>query len=61
MIDDTELRITGIDVLNKELGHSAALRFLSLIHHDPTDYVEISKRIYKDQTIDDVFDRAKQQ
>jgi len=61
IIEDAELRMNGIDILNKNLGPSAALRFLSLLHHDATDYIEISKRIYKDQSVDDVFDRAKKQ
>jgi hypothetical protein len=57
-IDDTEVRINGVEALNKALGPAAALRFLSLLHREPTDYVEISNRLYKGQTIDDIFDRA---
>ncbi len=60
-MDDTEIRIVGIDALNKALGPAAALRFLSLFHRDPTDYVEISQRLYAGQTIDEIFDRAKKQ
>jgi hypothetical protein len=45
-LDDSEIRIKGIEVLNKALGPAAALRFLSLLHRQPTDYVEISRRIY---------------
>ncbi|MEW6202839.1 MAG: hypothetical protein AB1546_12740 [bacterium] len=59
IIDDTEIRIRGIEALNKALGPTAALRFLSLFHREPTDYVEISRRLYKGQTIDEIFDRAK--
>jgi PIN domain nuclease of toxin-antitoxin system len=58
-LSDDEIKMKGIEVLNKSLGHSAALRFLSLLHKEPTDYVKISKRIYKNQTIDDIFHRAK--
>ena len=60
VMDDTELRITGIDALNKVLGPAGALRFLSLLHREPTDYVEISRRLYEGQTIDEVLDRAKE-
>ncbi len=60
MMNDTELRISGIEALYKALGPTATLRFLSLVQHEPTDYVEVSQRIYKDQTIDDIFERAKQ-
>jgi hypothetical protein len=59
-MSDTELRIIGIEVLNKALGPAAALRFLSLLHREPTDYVEISRRLYDTQSIDDIFERAKE-
>jgi len=59
-MSDAEITMRGIEVLNKSLGYSAALRFLSLLHKAPTDYVKISKRIYKNQTIDDIFRRAGQ-
>ena len=57
--DDNEIRIKGIEALNKALGPAAALRFLSLLHRQPTDYVEISRRLYEGQTIEDIFTRAK--
>ena len=60
MMNDTELRISGIEALYKALGPTATLRFLSLVQHEPTDYVEISRRIYEGQTIDEIFERAKQ-
>lgn len=61
VMDDTELRITGIETLNKALGPVAAFRFLTLLHREPTDYVEISRRLYEGQTIDEIFERARQQ
>ena len=54
------LRVSGIEVLNKALGPAAALRFLTLLHHEPTDYVEVSRRLYEGQTIEEIFERAKQ-
>ena len=59
LMDDTEIRMNGIEALNKALGPTGALRFLALLHHEPTDYVEISQRLYQDQTIDEIFERAK--
>jgi hypothetical protein len=59
--DDTEIRMRGIEALNKALGPTAALRFLTLLHREPTDYVEISRQLYKGQTIDEIFDRSKKQ
>ncbi|KFD40838.1 hypothetical protein HX99_05460 [Peptococcaceae bacterium SCADC1_2_3] len=61
IMDDTEIRISGIEALNKVLGPAAALRFLTLLHREPTDYVEISRRLYEGQTIDEIFGRAKKQ
>jgi len=58
-MNDTEIIISGIEVLNKAIGITNALRFLSLMHNEPTDYVEISQRLYDGQTIEDIFDRAK--
>jgi hypothetical protein len=59
-LDDNEIRMKGIEALNKALGPTAALRFLSLLHRQPTDYVEISRRLYEGQTIEEIFSRAKE-
>lgn len=59
-LNDTELRIRGIEILNESLGIAAALRFLSLLHREPTDYVAVSQRLYEGQTVDDIFDRARE-
>ncbi len=61
IMDDTEIRIAGIDALNKALGPVAALRFLTLLHREPTDYVEISRRLYEGQSIDEIFQRSEKQ
>jgi hypothetical protein len=61
VMNDTEIKFKGIEALNKTLGPTAALRFLTLLHREPTDYVEISKRLYKGQSIDNIFTRAKKQ
>ena len=58
MMNDTELRIRGIKVLNRDLGPVLALRFLSLLHREPTDYVDVSRRLHTGQSIDEIFDRA---
>jgi len=58
--DDTEVRITGIEALNKTLGPADAFRFLTLLHREPTDYVEISRRLYEGQTVDEIFERARE-
>lgn len=60
-IDDAEIRISGIDALNKKLGPAAAQRFLTLLNCEATDYVEMSRRLYKGQTVDEIFERVKKQ
>lgn len=59
MLDEVELKLNGIQALNKALGHTGALRFLSLMGREPTDYVQISRRLYEGQTVDAIFHRAK--
>lgn len=54
---EEEEKVKGIEALNNVLGISNALRFLALINRGPTDYVEISQRLYKDQSIDEIFER----
>lgn len=58
-MDDTEIKFKGIEALNKSLGITDAFRFLTLLHREPTYYVEIYKRLYKDRTVDEIFKRAK--
>ena len=60
IVDETELRISGIEALNDALGPAAALRFLTLLHREATDYVDVSRRLYKGQTIEEIFERAKE-
>ena len=57
--NDVEIRTNGILALNKALGPAAALRFLTLLCQEPTDYVAISRRLYEGQTVDEIFARAR--
>lgn len=59
-ISNTELTIRGIEALQESLGSASTWRFLSLIHGDATDYVKISQQLYQDQSIDEIYNRAKQ-
>ena len=60
-MDDAEIKFKGIEVLNKVLGPAVALRFLTLLHREPTDYVEISQTLYEGQTIEEIFEREKRE
>jgi hypothetical protein len=57
--DDNTVRLNGIEALNRNLGPAEALRFLSLIHREPTDYVKISRRLYNGETVEEIFERAR--
>jgi hypothetical protein len=58
-VNDTELIIKGIEILNQTLGSDNTLRFLTLLNEEKTDYVKISQQLYQEQTIDDIFARAR--
>ena len=59
-MDEAELRVVGIDALNKALGPAEALRFLALFHREPTDYVEVSRKLYEGQSVEEIFKRARE-
>jgi hypothetical protein len=58
-MNDSDLKIAGIEALNKALGVSSAYRFLTLLNREPTDYVKISKKLYENQSIDEIVERSK--
>ena len=58
VLRDTDIKIKGIEALNNALGISGALKFLMLLHREPTDYVEISRHLYQNQSVDEIFARA---
>jgi hypothetical protein len=49
-----------MDALNKAIGPAKALRFLALPLHESTDYVEVSKKLYENQSVEEIFKRAKE-
>ena len=57
-LSDTMIE-AGIEALNKALGPVDAYRFMTLLHGERTDFVEISHRLYDGQSVDDIFARAK--
>jgi hypothetical protein len=57
-MNDTELLISAMQTLYKSRGVSATVRFLALLQQDSTDYVDISSKIYENQTIEEIFSRA---
>ncbi len=59
LADDNTIRLNGIEALNRNLGPVDALRFLSLFHREPTDYVEISRRLYNGETVEEILKRVR--
>lgn len=59
-LNDAQLRVKALTTLKQELGMADTLRFLALINQNSTDYVEISRQIYQEQQLDEIFSRAKQ-
>ena len=57
---EAELRAAGTDALNKSLGPLGAVRFLALFRSEPTDYVEVSRRLYENQSVEEIFKRARE-
>ncbi|NJN86428.1 MAG: hypothetical protein HC881_09095 [Leptolyngbyaceae cyanobacterium SL_7_1] len=60
ILNDSQLRMKALIALKKELGMAATLRFLALMNQNSTDYVEISRQIYEEQPLDEIFSRARQ-
>jgi hypothetical protein len=56
---ENEIKLEGIVALNKSLGPADAMRFLTYLHREPTDYVKVSHDLYKGQSLDEIFLRAK--
>jgi hypothetical protein len=59
IMNDAQLRVKALAALKKELGMAATLRFLALMQQNPTDYVEVSRQLYENQDMDEIFARAK--
>ena len=55
---ENEIKLSGIKALNKSLGPADALKFLTYMHREPTDYIKVSHDLYKGQSIDQIFQRA---
>ena len=58
---DKEIIEKGSRVLIKELGYSGFLRFIRQVENSSKeDYLNIDKEIFKDKSVDDIFEEAKE-
>ena len=58
MRTDTLIRTEGMDTLIKNLGLVEAERFVMLIQKEPFDYTKWQENLFKDMTIDEIYNNA---
>ena len=58
MITDTEIKITGFQILAKKMGNVEAERFIALIQREPFDYTKWHQNIDEDLTIEEISSKA---
>lgn len=59
MKSDTMIRSEGLKVLRDQLGLVEAERFVNLIKSDQFDYTEWQKELWKNRSVNEIFDAAK--
>ena len=59
LMSDTELRRRAFNILFKELGEINTIRFLSQITYEKKDYMELQDALFKDMTIDEIYEKAR--
>ena len=58
-MNDTLIRIEGMEALMEKLGHVEAERFIMLIKREPFDYTKWrEKNLFKGQSIETIFAEA---
>ena len=61
MITDTELKVSGLNILSKELGLVEAERFITLILRALFDYTAWSKDLFDGMSVKELSQRAMEQ
>ncbi len=57
--NDLELFDEGVKALHKVLGPVIAHAFMGLVLRRKTDYVKVARKLYKGQSVDEIFERVK--
>jgi hypothetical protein len=58
-LSDVALRQKGLHILFRELGEVDTVRFLSQISHEPKDYLALQNTLFKNMTVDEIYEKAK--
>jgi hypothetical protein len=60
MRTDTILRVDAMNVLIEKFGEVDAERFISIVKSDNFDYTKWQRDLWKDKTIDEIYNMAKE-
>jgi hypothetical protein len=55
---NTELKVKGLQILNKSIGLVEAERFVALIQQEPFDYTKWRDDLFEDLTIEEISNKA---
>ncbi|MDX1959863.1 MAG: hypothetical protein SFU98_14930 [Leptospiraceae bacterium] len=60
MRSETIIKSEGMKILREKLGLVDAEKFILLIKREPFDYTEWQTLLWKDKSVDDIFNEAKE-
>ena len=60
MINDQSILSKGFQTLHNKLGKVDTIRFLSQIRIENKNYLKIQDELFKNMSIDDIFEKATQ-
>jgi hypothetical protein len=58
MLTNTELKVKGLQILNKSIGLVEDERFVALIQQEPFDYTKWRDDLFEDLTIEEISKKA---
>ncbi|MEI7989981.1 MAG: hypothetical protein WCI88_13165 [Chloroflexota bacterium] len=58
MKTDTEIKLTGTQVLIEALGELDAERYISLLTREPFDYTRWQRDLWTERSIEDISEKA---
>ena len=58
LASDTAIRERGLKVLNKYMGETDAVRFLSQISAEKKDYLKTQQKLFQGMSVVEIYNRA---